>query len=303
MLVPSISSRLNIGLEKLLETVSDSVDGPLMISAYDFDVVKDLEIDFPSLIFLDSGGYECAITHDIPDACLYSQNQRDDWNQDKHKSVLDNWKSNIPTVAISYDHPSLRTTISNQIGIAADLFSKHNRYLKEIIIKPETVGAIRIPVEKIVSSITAFRGFDVIGFTEKELGHSVLERMVNISKIRKALDREDLRIPIHIFGSLDPIITPLYFFSGADIFDGLSWLRFTFEAGDAKYTDSCGPKLFDASTDCRAVWGQSVAHNVTYIRKLELDLGKFVTKQDFDAFGTNADFFKKTFDDFEEKTR
>ncbi len=49
--------------------------------------------------------------------------------------------------------------------------------------------------------------------------------MQNIAKLRKALDKAGLNIPLHVFGSLDTVTTPLYFLAGADIFDGLTWLR------------------------------------------------------------------------------
>jgi hypothetical protein len=34
-----------------------------------------------------------------------------------------------------------------------------------------------------------------------------------------------------VFGGLDPLITPLYFAAGGEIFDGLSWLRYAFKDG------------------------------------------------------------------------
>src|SRR5260221_13350584 len=42
-------------------------------------------------------------------------------------------------------------------------------------------------------------------------------------------------IPIHIFGCFDPQTIPYLFFSGADIFDGLSWMRYYFRDGHSFY--------------------------------------------------------------------
>ena len=44
--------------------------------------------------------------------------------------------------------------------------------------------------------------------------------------------------PIHVWGGLDPISTPLYFFAGADIFDGVSWLRYAYYNGVAICSES-----------------------------------------------------------------
>ena len=73
--------------------------------------------------------------------------------------------------------------------------------------------------------------FSIIGFTEKELGPSLLKRMTAIARVRRALKEVNLDLPIHVFGSLDTISTPLYFLAGADIFDGLTWLRYAFRDG------------------------------------------------------------------------
>ena len=55
--------------------------------------------------------------------------------------------------------------------------------------------------------------------------------MKNIAQIRRALDGVGLDTPLHVFGSLDTVTTPMYFMAGADIFDGLTWLRFAFYNG------------------------------------------------------------------------
>jgi hypothetical protein len=44
-----------------------------------------------------------------------------------------------------------------------------------------------------------------------------------------------LNMPIHIFGCLDPLSILAYFLCGADIFDGLVWLRHGFHQNLAMY--------------------------------------------------------------------
>jgi len=96
--------------------------------------------------------------------------------------------------------------------------------LREILLKPETTNQRFLQVPAIVENIRALADFDIIGLTEKEVGSSIFDRMQNIATIRLALDKAGMEIPIHVFGSLDTITTPMYFLAGADIFDGLTWL-------------------------------------------------------------------------------
>ena len=91
-------------------------------------------------------------------------------------------------------------------------------------------------VEDIVANVSTIGRFHILGITEKELGDSMIERMDNIARIRLALDDAGLqRVAMHIFGGLDPITVSLYFLAGAEIFDGLTWLRFGFNGGAALY--------------------------------------------------------------------
>ena len=38
--------------------------------------------------------------------------------------------------------------------------------------------------------------------------------MTNVAKLRELLDRADVDVPIHVFGALDPLYTPLYYAAG-----------------------------------------------------------------------------------------
>ena len=44
-----------------------------------------------------------------------------------------------------------------------------------------------------------------------------------------ALDDAGVGIPIHVFGSLDPLISPIYWLAGAEIFDGLTWINMAYD--------------------------------------------------------------------------
>lgn len=231
MLVPSFSSRLNIDICETIEIMSKYISTPILISAYDLYYSDDFPtIDFPDIIFIDSGGYECAIDTNISEIGYYNP-ESFNWDKNTYLETLNGLPDDIPTVIISYDSPKIREPIENQIKNAEDLFDGKNNVLKEILIKAEEEGSVINP-DSVIENIDTISSFDIIGFTEKELGDSLFNRMTNIARIRQEMDRNDIQIPIHIFGSLDTLTTPLYYFSGADIFDGLSWLRLTYHEGD-----------------------------------------------------------------------
>lgn len=231
MLVPSFSSKANIDITKTLETMSETINGPILISAYDVHYAKNFpQITFPDLIFLDSGGYECLKDKDASEIGFYNP-EPFQWDSDMHFKIVHDWPKDIPTVVISYDHPSVRVSTEKQIENSKKFFRRIDNVLKEILIKPDTKKAIRIDPETVIKNLDGLSSFDILGFTEKELGYSIFDRMITLAKIRVEMDRRDIQIPIHIFGSLDTITTPLYYFSGADIFDGLTWIRFSFHNG------------------------------------------------------------------------
>ena len=83
--------------------------------------------------------------------------------------------------------------------------------------------------------LASLAAFDIIGFAEKDLGATVLERLRNIVLLRRRLTEAGVHKPIHLFGALDPVMSPLYHAAGAEIFDGLSWLRYGYHWEAAVY--------------------------------------------------------------------
>ena len=70
--------------------------------------------------------------------------------------------------------------------------------------------------------------FSVIGITAREIGNSFLNRCRSVVMLRDLLNQAGLDTPIHIFGAINPYEILTYFLCGADIFDGLNWLRLSF---------------------------------------------------------------------------
>ena len=298
MLIPSISSMLSRP-DKLLETVREIINGPILISAYDYyyKLGKTPKIlNFTDLIFLDSGGYEC--TKDRDDMGLATHNAKPKrWTRDMHKKVIREWSPEIPTVVVSYDHPNVRNSIEKQLNDAASIFEPDDhRFLKEILIKPELRKDKMVRIENLELCAESLKKFDILGITDKELGISINQRMRNIVKVRETLDKVGISIPIHIFGSMDTTTTPLYFLAGADIFDGLAWLRFVFEGGNTMYIPSSATKSFGTAENVKNMWIRSVYHNYNYMQDLKLQMEKYVRTSDFNSFKYNAEFFKQSYE-------
>ena len=292
MLVPSFSSKGFPEANNILKVTREVIEGPILVSAYDLSYKQIIEpLTFPSLVFLDSGGYEASKDLDLSDA-----REREHlpalWTREQHEHVLQSYKQERPTALITYDHPKERYKTSEQIERANSLFCSHPGFVREILLKPESEGAIRVKVQSIIAEIHALANFDVIGVTEKEIGNSIFDRMKNIAKIRIALMNAGLETPIHVFGSLDTITTPLYFLAGADIFDGLTWLRFAYRDGYTIYRQNYGAVEFGISSPADVVEGRCWNSNYGYLKELELEMSRFLKDFNYKSFKYHSSLFE-----------
>jgi hypothetical protein len=296
LLVPSFSSKGFPDVKKIVEYMSELIDGVTLVSAYDLyykDIVA--PFNFPSLIFLDSGGYESTKDMDLSDFGEKEHVARK-WCQAFHEEILADWSPTVPSILISYDHPEERLTVGDQIDRALAMAPGCTGFGREILIKPEKATQHYLHIPSIVGNVERLKAFDVIGVTEKEVGNSVLQRMQNIAKLRRALDNAGMETPIHVFGSLDTVTTPLYFLAGADIFDGLTWLRFAFYEGQTIYKQNYGATKLGVKTAAHVIDGLCWNHNYRYMKDLELEMRRFLNGHDFSAFRYHRDLFKNAVD-------
>ena len=293
LLIPSFSSKGFPEVGKIVEYSAQLIEGPALVSAYDlhYKQVKP-PLDFASLLFLDSGGYEASKDVELSD---YEEKKHlpREWNRNFHDAVIANWKPGVPSVVISYDNPKERSTIAEQITRARELALGRPDLLKEVLLKPEKAMQSVLPIDEVISNIHSLSAFDVIGVTEKEIGSSMLDRMKNIAALRTALDRVGLDTPLHIFGSLDTVTSPMYFLAGADIFDGLTWLRFAFQDGRTLYKQNYGA-LVGLSIKAHVLDGICWDNNYRYLQELQLEMRRFLQSGDFSAFKYNGALFRNS---------
>lgn len=298
LLVPSFSSKGFADVQGNLEFASGFIAGPALISCYDLHYGH-LEgpFTFPEVMFLDSGGYEASRDFELSDYGEREYEPEQDWSAEKHQAVLDKWNSLSPTVAITYDNPRERLSLADQIARASAMNLPKTSSIKEFLIKPETADQRYIQVKNVVRDIRKMDHFDIIGVTEKELGGSYFERMKNVAAIRIALDNIGAKDkPIHVFGSLDPVSSPLYFLAGADIFDGLTWLRFGFYDGLAVYRQNHAFLKGGINSKVHLVDTQCWSANIYYLDEMQTQMRSFLAHRDFGMFKDHAVRFERAFE-------
>lgn len=288
LLVPSFSSKGFKALPQIVDTMSEFITDAVLVSSYDihYKHVRPSELTFPVVVFLDSGGYEARVEHDLSEAYGRDHHPKP-WTREMHADVLTRWPRSIARVIATFDSPRSRSRLTDQVRRGRQLQERFPGVPVELLVKPEKQKDGLVPLGALIRSARELRPFTTIGVTEKEIGDSFLERLENIVRLRRALDDAEVGAPIHIFGSLDAVTTPLYFIAGAEIFDGLTWLRFGYHEGVALYGENYSIArerdwLRRRKDDLVTVMWKN---NYYYLQALRDKMATFAATQDFSLFG------------------
>jgi hypothetical protein len=286
LLVPSFSSKGFPDMKGIISMMTEFITEAVLVSAYDihYKLLSAKRLTFPSVIFLDSGGYEARVEHDLSET--YGKDYKPKkWRLRDYRAVLANWRSSVPTVIVSYDSPRRHSSLERQVVGALKLKREFPAFLHEFLIKPEHKKELIEP-SKIEIIADSLREFSLIGLTEHELDHRMIGRMEKLARIRVMLDAKGIKIPIHVFGSLDSFSTVLYFLSGAEVFDGLTWLRFGFHDGCTMYRQNYGAIrgengiLKNVEELSHSMWKD----NYYYLESLRDQMCNYARTQRFDSF-------------------
>ena len=271
------------------ESLVHGIDESLLISAY--DICHDLLVDSatftsgfkqsryaqPRVLVIDSGWYE---KNGGPPAGQFAGDLDEPlaWEETDYLQTIDSLDEELIPIVVSWDHTGL---YGEQILHAQDFFGARTSLASTLLLKPPS-GSRFHRFEKLSDDDAAnLRAFDIIGVTEREIGESILDRLIAISQLRQKLDRVQVPVPIHVFGGLDPLQTPLYFAAGAEVFDGLGWLRYAYREGVAMNRDAAA--LLDRQI--RKRWLQALnsvsLDNLDELRRLTDDLRRFVHTGDW----------------------
>ena len=295
LLVPSLSSKAipHATTTDLFDFADTLIADEILLSAYDVHYHGiTANVRFPSLLIFDSGGYEASSN---PDLCEITPAKAAplSWDSARHSAVVAQLTFEVPTLLVSYDHPDRVISLEQQVAEAVDLFARFPKAGGTLLLKPSAEDGGLLGVDRIVECVGLLAPFAVIGVTEKELGTSLLQRMLNVARLRRALTTAGLETPLHVFGSLDTVLPPLYFLAGADIFDGLAWLRYAFCEGQTVYTMSHAAQCFAAATPDSDALLQIWSANYFELIRLQESMREFAQSGRYSSFRYHREFYQK----------
>lgn len=306
LLVPSFSSKgfrvteAQSDLKDALVVTSEWLTDIMLLSAYDLFhgyVPRVEELTFtPEVTLVDSGGYEARIEHDMSTTVHWPHNPKE-WNESIYQTELDRWPDRYPACFVSYDEPTLRVSLERQVESAKRLFSRYPKQLHTFLLKPEgdekDVSAV---IDRVAASPHQLASFSVIGVTEKELGRKMCDRVWQVARLRLALDGAGISAPIHVFGALDPLSCMLFFIAGAEIFDGLTWLRFAFHDGLCVYNANAGALTIGTQSRDDHIRARLWVNNVHYLKDLAEQMKRFLLEKNFDQFKFHSGLLRREYD-------
>lgn len=301
LLIPSFSSKgfaMHDGKSELCNIMiftKEFIYETQLLSAYDIyyqHMLDIMELNPTQLTIIDSGGYETSNNFDLSETRKYDRSKKD-WSKELFNEVLDNWTEVYPAIVVSYDAVELKIPIKEQVKNALNFFNSKTQFLTDFLIKPIEIESNFIDINEVLNNTIYFADFNIIGVTEKELGDSYFTRMKNIYLLRNELDKNNISSPIHVFGALDPLSVILYFIMGAEIFDGLSWLKYDYYNCCASYVNNSSilkniESVYLTDNEIRM---QTIKDNIYQLETLKNILIDFSQNKDygiFDKFGGNG---------------
>ena len=225
LLVPSFSS---CGFQRVSEIYGDMKDklyGVCLVSASDLasGCIPAGVIGEVNVTVIDSGMYESrkqvdvCIAHGLPAA-------NGSWSRDDYFEIAADVDAAANGILVNYDGYE---PLEEQIRRAEEDFSHAPHTANDFLLKPESPARL-VNVTRVAKHVDELAQFDIIGIAAREAGDSLTQRCRTVVTLRDTLDDANINLPIHVFGAITPLEVLTYFFCGADVFDGLNWLRLAF---------------------------------------------------------------------------
>ncbi len=274
-------------LEESLLVSAYDIEHGLLEGAHSFRMgFKQSDYAKPRLLVIDSGGYE---KQGSPSGSSFAGGLSGpiQWEESDYEHVIDSLDREAAPAVVNWDS---REPYAAQIQRARIFFDNRERLGSVLLLKPP-MGSDYHHLDSLLAENVALLGtFDIVGVTEREVGESIHDRLVNIAKLRKSLDAAKVTVPIHVFGGLDPLLTPLYFAVGAEIFDGLGWLRYAYREGVAMHREAGG--LLSGNAKERPLSAQFTVwrQNLREIKQLSEYMRQLAEhERDWDVFGRHSE--------------
>lgn len=295
LLLPSFSLVANEKIHEIFEGTRESLTDGYLVSAYDLrhnHVAVD-SVWNPDVVFVDSGSYEEQEIAQIAAKFGLTRSEESSWDMARYGNLLSELlkekKRQGSHTTLAFVNLDTKGPFKGQIERASNLFKRFPDCVSDFLCRPFSNEGRYLEVDEFSKGIGMLDDFDILGLTEKELGRSFLERCQNLIRIRMALTKMGSQKPIHIFGCLDPVSAVSYFLCGADIFDGLNWLKYGFINDLAMYTSN----YFFAKSSW--ITAEERAHMSKYTENIkEIDLLESRMKQFAESHDPKALRFQTT---------
>ena len=184
--------------------------GVCLISASDIakGLIPSDAVSTTNLVVVDSGCYE----------------EQEGWSVGEYHEILQGIDTEANVIAVNFDRHG---SIDDQIQSASEDFVHAPSAASDFLIKPTSKEEI-VNIAQMRKYPLELSQFNAIGVAAREIGSSFLRRCQSVIMLRDILNEVGLDTPIHVFGAITPPELFTYFLCGADIFDGLNWLRFAY---------------------------------------------------------------------------
>ena len=280
LIAPSFSSRGFPYVSDIWEEFRYKLYGVCLVSAFDLACGR-IPADVPdmvNIVILDSGLYETNKGW-IESGDRHTPSSATNWTRKQYHETVKGIGADGNAMLVNFDHVG---ALEDQIERASEDFSLAPQAASDFLVKP-TDATEWVNIPKLSQHLEALKQFDAIGITARESGSSFLKRCSSIVTLRDLLNDADLDTPIHVFGAINPYEVLAYFFCGADIFDGLNWLRLAFRSDGSVPIDESA--LEDMKWNLPEVDLQSEewTNNLRFLYRLQEALQEYALSGSFES--------------------
>lgn len=297
--------------EEILQLVNGQLGTAVLVSAFDIHHetvpmacsllggTSREGVLLPSVVVVDSGGYETQSQWEsgfVPIAEPVPRN----YEYDDYLSVISRLQPRNGLLVVSYDGPDLPAgPYAQQIKRALNLNTLEAAW--DVLLKPPAGDTHAW--EELAPVAAGLRTATAIGVTVPELGPTLADRLMNLAQLRAVLDQAGVVAPIHVFGSLDPLLTPLYFAFGGELFDGLSWSRYAFRGGLSIHVDQAALLDDQLDQDPGYVRGYRLLGNLQYLEGMKERMRTYAAgpESDFALFGEHSMAMRAVYEQVQER--
>ena len=280
LIVPSFSSCGFPQVAEIYDEMKGRLYGVCLVSALDMAAgcIPANVTDEANLVLVDSGMFEArSKVRGRGGSCPSTTHAG--WSRQQYCRIAAGLDASANVILVNYDGTG---PVEQQIRQALEDFSYASHAASDFLVKPECPSYL-VNVPRLATHIGELGQFDIVGITAREAGDSLARRCSTVVMLRDALDDAGLDAPIHVFGAISPLEVLTYCFCGADVFDGLNWLRLSFrEHGSIPIEEAAFEDRKATLADFNLRSGEWLA-NLRCLYRLQESLRRYGLTRDLEA--------------------